>query len=66
MTTCWRPPANALTPELIVELREAVIRAPDEGVRALVLSGRPGRFSGGLDVPYLMPLDRDGMDRLWR
>jgi Delta3-Delta2-enoyl-CoA isomerase len=61
-----RPPANALTPELIVELREALTRAPEEGVRALVLSGRPGRFSGGLDVPYLLPLDREGMDRLWR
>lgn len=61
-----RPPANALTPELIVELREAVTRAPGEGVKAMVLAGRPGRFSGGLDVPYLMPLDRAGMDRLWR
>ncbi len=61
-----RPPANALTSELIVELREAVTRAPEEGVRALVLSGRPGRFSGGLDVPALLPLDRPGMDRLWR
>lgn len=61
-----RPPANALTPDLIVELREALTRAPEEGVRALVLSGRPGRFSGGLDVPYLLPLDRDGIDRLWR
>ena len=61
-----RPPANALTPDLIVELREALTRAPEEGARALVLSGRPGRFSGGLDVPYLLPLDREGMDRLWR
>ncbi len=61
-----RPPANALIPELIVALREAVTRAPEDGVRALVLSGRPGRFSGGLDVPFLLPLDRDAIDRLWR
>jgi Delta3-Delta2-enoyl-CoA isomerase len=61
-----RPPANALTPELIEALREAVVRAPEEGVRALVLSGRPGRFSGGLDVPYLLDLDRPGIERLWR
>jgi enoyl-CoA hydratase/carnithine racemase len=60
-----RPPANALTPELIVELREALTRAPEEGARALVLSGRPGRFSGGLDVPYLLPLDRPAMEVLW-
>lgn len=61
-----RPPANALTPELIVELREALTRAPEEGVKAMVLAGRPGRFSGGLDVPYLLPLDRAGMEVLWR
>jgi enoyl-CoA hydratase/carnithine racemase len=61
-----RPPANALTPDLIVELREALTRAPEEGVKAMVLAGRPGRFSGGLDVPYLLSLDREGMDRLWR
>ncbi|HEX3131621.1 MAG TPA: enoyl-CoA hydratase/isomerase family protein [Thermoanaerobaculia bacterium] len=61
-----RPPANALTPELIIELREALTRAPGEGVKAMVLSGRPGRFSGGLDVPYLLPLDRAGMEILWR
>lgn len=60
-----RPPANALTPELIVELREALTRAPEEGVKAIVLSGRPGRFSGGLDVPCLLPLDREGMTGLW-
>jgi enoyl-CoA hydratase/carnithine racemase len=54
-----RPPANALTPELLQELCAAVDAAEAEGVRGLVLSGSPGMFTGGLDVPYLLGLDRD-------
>ncbi|HEX4966865.1 MAG TPA: enoyl-CoA hydratase/isomerase family protein [Thermoanaerobaculia bacterium] len=61
-----RPPANALSPELVAALREAVEKAPAEGARALVLSGSPGRFSGGLDVPLLVQLDRPAMDATWR
>ncbi|HEX9943165.1 MAG TPA: enoyl-CoA hydratase/isomerase family protein [Thermoanaerobaculia bacterium] len=61
-----RPPANALSPELMVALREAVEAAPGEGARALILSGAPGRFSGGLDVPYLINLDRPAIADAWR
>lgn len=61
-----RPPANALSPELIRALKEAVESAPHDGARALVLSGTPGMFSGGLDVPLLLTLDRPGMAQLWR
>ena len=61
-----RPPANALSPELIVTLKEAVEAAPKDGARALVLSGTPGRFSGGLDVPLLLTLDRPAMAQVWR
>jgi 3,2-trans-enoyl-CoA isomerase len=60
-----RPPVNALGPELIAALREAVVRAPGQGVRALILSGQPGMFSAGLDVPALLALDRAGMTRVW-
>ncbi len=57
-----RPPANALNPALVATLRTAVERAPAEGARALVLSAAPGRvFSGGLDVPALLGLDRAAM-----
>ncbi len=59
-----RPPANALDPALIVALADAVERAPEEGIGALVLSGRPGMFSGGLDVPELLALDRPAMLRV--
>jgi enoyl-CoA hydratase/carnithine racemase len=59
------PPVNAITPELVAALHDAVTRAPGEGARALVLSGSPGRFSGGLDVPVLVDFDRAAMERLW-
>jgi Delta3-Delta2-enoyl-CoA isomerase len=61
-----RPPVNALSPELIASLLEAIRTAPHEGKRALVLSGLPGIFSAGLDVPQLLKLDRLAMDALWR
>lgn len=58
-----RPPANALDPQLIAEITEAVKRADSS---ALVLSGAPGMFSAGLDVPYLLTLDRDGIAAAWQ
>jgi enoyl-CoA hydratase/carnithine racemase len=61
-----RPPANAFSPEFIVALKQAVESAAQDGARALVLSGAPGRFSAGLDVPLLLTLDRPAMAFLWR
>ena len=61
-----RPPANALSPELIVALKAAIETAPNEGVRALVLSGTPGMFSAGLDVPRWLALDRPALAQAWR
>ena len=60
-----RPPVNALDTGLISALRAAIEGAPGSGARALVLSGRPGMFSAGLDVPYLLNLDRAGMTAAW-
>lgn len=61
-----RPPVNALSPELILALRKAIQVALGEGARALILSGAHGRFSGGLDIPVLLGLDRSAMANLWR
>jgi 3,2-trans-enoyl-CoA isomerase len=61
-----RPPVNALNPPLIQALREAIVAAPGHGARAIVLSGSPGLFSAGLDVPALLALDRAGMLAFWR
>jgi enoyl-CoA hydratase/carnithine racemase len=44
------PPVNALGYELVTRLTQAIESAPAAGCRALVLSGRPGLFCGGLDV----------------
>lgn len=60
-----RPPVNALDGSLIKALREAVENAPGEGHRALVLSGAPGMFSAGLDVPALLQLDRQSLMEVW-
>lgn len=61
-----RPPVNALDAGLIRALREAIEAAPRDGARGLILSGRSGMFSGGLDVPSLLQLDRNGMAQVWR
>ena len=61
-----RPPANALDPALIAALADAIEGAPAGGARAVVLSGSPGMFSGGLDVPVLLTLDRAGMETTLR
>lgn len=60
-----RPPANALSPELIAALTRAVQAAPSEGFEGVLLSGLPGMFSAGLDVPLLLGFDRMGIDALW-
>lgn len=61
-----RPPANALVPELVSALRAALAAAPGEGARAIVLSGAPGMFSAGLDVPHFLALEREALARAWR
>ena len=61
-----RPPVNALDPGLIRALHEAVEAAPRDGAEALLLSGAPGLFSAGLDVPVLLTLERDALAPVWR
>lgn len=61
-----RAPVNALNPALVRALSAAIEQQTAEGARALVLSGRPGLFSAGLDVPELLKLDEAGMRDFWR
>ncbi len=60
-----RPPVNALDPTLVHALRVAVENAPRDGARGIVLSGREGMFSAGLDVPALLQLQRDDFRVFW-
>lgn len=61
-----RPPANAFNLALIEALTEAIRSAPTGGADALVISGAPGMFSGGLDVPELLALGREEIKTFWR
>ena len=61
-----RPPVNAMNPELLAALREAIAVAPGEGARGLVISGGPSVFSAGLDVPRLIEMDRGELEAAWR
>jgi len=61
-----RPPVNALNPALVSRLDSAIARAAEDDARALVISGREGLFSAGLDVPELLTLDERGMREFWQ
>ena len=61
-----RPPANALSPDLLAELAQALLAAPEAGAGAVVLSGAEGMFSAGLDVPLFVELDRTEVTRAWQ
>lgn len=52
-----RPPANALNGALF-EALDAALGESAESASAVVVSGLPGMFSAGLDVPELLQLDR--------
>ena len=45
--------ANALSPAMLAEINTALDRAQQDDVIAVVLAGRPGRFSGGFDLGVL-------------
>jgi 3,2-trans-enoyl-CoA isomerase len=60
-----RPPVNALHPGLMRALHSGVREARQAGCQAIVISGRPGCFSAGLDVPELLRLDRAEMRQAW-
>ena len=58
-----RPPVNALNAELVRALIEAIRAA--HGSAALVITGQPGMFSAGLDVPAILAMDRAAMESLF-
>ena len=61
-----RPPVNALNPELMSALREAIAAAVQDDRSAIVLTGAPGLFSAGLDVPELLGLGGAPLRAAWQ
>lgn len=61
-----RPPVNALNPALIELLDDTIVATIDAGFRAIILTGTTGIFSAGLDVPYLLTLDRSSIKTFWQ
>jgi enoyl-CoA hydratase len=55
-----RPPANALDPELLEEMRATADELTPAGPGAVVLTGREGFFSAGVDLKLVPTLDLDG------
>ena len=60
-----RAPANAMNPELVTLLSDKLGKAADVA-DAVIVSGRPGMFSAGLDIPNLIHLDREALSRAWQ
>lgn len=59
------PPANALSLEMIAALDAAVAESISGDARAVIISGQPGMFSAGLDVPSLLRHGRHGIRQVW-
>ena len=60
-----RKPANALNPELVGALTQALSEASGQA-DAVVVSGLPGMFCPGLDLPQLLGSSREEMSRFWQ
>jgi enoyl-CoA hydratase/carnithine racemase len=60
-----RPPVNAMNLEFINELASAHTRLCADDARAIVISGKEGLFSAGLDVPQLLGQNRDMIVAFW-
>jgi enoyl-CoA hydratase/carnithine racemase len=61
-----RPPVNAINHPLIAALRAALTEAVAAGRGAVIISGSPGKFSGGLDLPELLQLQEAPLRDMWR
>ena len=62
-----RPPVNAINPELVSSLSQALDSfKSDDKINGVVLQGRDGMFSAGLDITHLFPKDREYIDSFWK
>lgn len=56
--------ANAMDPDFFEEMGRALDRLEGEGAKSLIISGRPGFFSGGLDVKLIPTLSSAAINTL--
>ena len=64
LVTIDRPPANAMSPDLLDEGTAVVERLRQDPPAAVVLAGIPGYFSAGLDLKVVPTLDDDGREQM--
>lgn len=55
--------ANAINPDMVSALNGALDRA-EADAKAVIVTGRPGRFSGGFDLKYFQTAGPEGMAAL--
>ena len=61
-----RPPVNAINPELISSLTESLDSFSDnDSIHGVILEGRSGIFSAGLDITHLFPKEREYIKNFW-
>ncbi len=60
-----RPPVNALSLELLKNFADQFDTAIAKGTRGIILSGTPGMFSAGVDVPALLQADMTQRRAFW-
>ena len=62
-----RAPVNAINHDLILELKNALDSfKQNESISGVILEGREGIFSAGLDITYLFPKDREYIEKFWK
>ena len=62
-----RPPVNAINPELVSHLSDALDSLKtNDAINGVILQGRDGIFSAGLDITHLFPKDREYIDSFWK
>jgi enoyl-CoA hydratase/carnithine racemase len=62
-----RPPVNAINPDLVSDLTDTLDSfKTNNDVNGVILQGRDGCFSGGLDITHLFPKDRSYIEGFWK
>ena len=62
-----RPPVNAINPELVSALSNAIDSfKSNNSIKGVILEGRSGIFSAGLDITHLFPKDCYYIENFWK